>query len=166
PDAGAPDAGDAAAAGSAEAVGALRGRVTELEDLRRRALADVDNLRKRFDRELDRARTHERERVATAWLPVVDHLDLALSHAGSDPGALTEGVRAVRDQAVDVLARLGFTRHADEGVPFDPGLHEAVSVSPGAEAPDGTVLHVVRPGYGEGEQQLRPASVVVAKKAD
>jgi molecular chaperone GrpE len=73
-----------------------------------------------------------------------------------------EGVRAVRDQAVDVLARLGFPRHEETAVPFDPFLHEAVGVVSDEDAPPGAVVRVVRPGYGDGEHLLRPAAVLVA----
>ncbi|GAB1326224.1 nucleotide exchange factor GrpE [Streptomyces sennicomposti] len=136
----------------------------EVEDRWRRALADLDNLRKRHARELDRERALERARTATAFLPVVDNLELALSHAGSDPGAIVEGVRAVRDQAVSVLERLGYERHAETGVPFDPSRHEVVGVVQDPDAEPNTVAQVLRPGYGEAERQLRPAAVTVAKR--
>ncbi|MET7452590.1 nucleotide exchange factor GrpE [Streptomyces sp. NPDC005574] len=138
--------------------------IRELEDRWRRALADLDNLRKRHARELERERTLERSRTAAAFLPVVDNLELALAHAGADPGAIVEGVRAVRDQAVNVLEMLGYPRHAEAGVPFDPARHEVVGVvrDPGVEP--GTVVEVLRPGYGDGERQLRPAAVTVAKR--
>ena len=77
-----------------------------------------------------------------------------------------DGIRAVRDQAVEVLARLGFPRHDETGVPFDPFRHEAVGVVPDAQAAAGEVARVVRPGYGDGERQLRPAAVLVAALRD
>ncbi|MFE1844582.1 nucleotide exchange factor GrpE [Streptomyces sp. NPDC059515] len=136
----------------------------ELEDRWRRALADLDNLRKRHARELERERTVERSRTAAAFLPVLDNLELALAHAGSDPDAIVEGVRAVRDQAVNVLELLGYPRHAETGVVFDPAWHEVVGVVNDPDAPPGTVVEVLRPGYGDGERQLRPAAVTVAKR--
>ena len=141
----------------------LQARVAELESQWRRALADFDNLRKRVARESAAQRDAERARVAAQWLPVVDNLDLALEHATSDPSAVVQGVRAVRDQAVDILARLGFPRRSDMGERFDPARHEAVAVVAAPDTPAGTVVQVVRPGYGTGEQLLRPAAVVVAK---
>jgi molecular chaperone GrpE len=141
----------------------LKAQVAESEDRWRRAVADLDNVRKRFAREAERMRADERARVAALWLPVLDNLELALSHAGADPAAIVDGVRGVRDQALEVLSRLGYPRLVDEGTPFDPGRHEAVAVLPAADAPAGTVLQVVRPGYGSDEQLLRPAAVVVAK---
>ncbi|GIF95822.1 nucleotide exchange factor GrpE [Catellatospora citrea] len=134
----------------------------ELEGRLRRALADLDNLRKRYERQLTAEREQERARTAAVFLPVIDNLDLALAHADSDPSAVVDGVRAVRDQAVNTLSTLGFPRREDTGVPFDPMWHEAVSVVPNTGEPDGTVLQVIRPGYGEVDRQLRPATVVVA----
>ncbi|MFJ5218835.1 nucleotide exchange factor GrpE [Streptomyces sp. NPDC088354] len=138
--------------------------IRELEDRRRRALADLDNLRKRHARELERERAVERSRTAAAFLPVLDNLERALTHAGADPGVIVEGVRAVRDQAVNVLELLGYPRHAETGVAFDPARHEVVGVVQDPEAPSGTVVEVLRPGYGDGERQLRPAAVTVAKR--
>ncbi|WP_227981141.1 nucleotide exchange factor GrpE [Nocardia spumae] len=137
--------------------------LAQLEDRWRRALADLDNLRKRFAKDLERARAAEVARVSAAWLPVLDNLELALAHAGSDPQAVVEGVKAIRDQAVQVLAQFGFERHDEVGVPFSPELHEVVSVVAQPDLPSGTVIEVVRPGYGEDGRQLRPASVVVSR---
>jgi len=162
----APEAPDAAAevsdaAAGADTIGAAAA-LADLEDRWRRALADLDNLRKRYARELARERAAERARVAAEWLPVVDGLDRALAHANDDPRAVVEGVRAVREQALAVLARLGYPRHEEVGVPFDPLQHEAVKVVEDPEAAPGTVVQVLRPGYGQGEHWLRPAAVVVA----
>lgn len=160
-----PDAA-AADAETAATVAELRARVAHLEDQWRRAVADLDNLRKRVARDSQQLRADERARVAAQWLPVIDNLDLALEHAGADPAALLAGVRAVRDQALSVLAGLGFPRQADVGGHFDPARHEAVAAVRDADAPAGTVLQVVRPGYGDEEHQLRPAAVVVAAKGE
>jgi molecular chaperone GrpE len=142
----------------------------ELEDRWRRSLADLDNLRKRYGREVSRERAAERDRVAEAFLPVLDNIDLALRHAESDPAAIVEGVRAIRDQALAVLARLGYPRQEEAGVPFDPARHEVVALVPGGDAEDapapGWVVDVVRPGYGDPDRQLRPASVTVASDRD
>ncbi|QKV96410.1 nucleotide exchange factor GrpE [Streptomyces sp. NA02950] len=138
--------------------------LAELEDRWRRALADLDNLRKRHARELERERAAERARTATTLLPVIDNLELALAHAEAAPGAIVEGVKAVRDQAVDAFARLGYERHSETGVPFDPARHEVVSVVEDPEAEPGTVVQVLRPGYGDADRQLRPVAVVVAKR--
>ncbi|MEV5808696.1 nucleotide exchange factor GrpE [Streptomyces parvulus] len=138
--------------------------VQELEDRWRRALADLDNLRKRHARELERERAAERSRTAAAFLPVIDNLELALNHSDTASGAIVEGIRAVRDQAVNVLELLGYPRHAETGVAFDPARHEVVGVVQDPDAAPGTVVEVLRPGYGDDETQLRPAAVTVAKR--
>ena len=164
PEAAAPagEAQDTGAAG-ADAVAELKDRVAELENLWRRALADADNMRKRHAREIGRSQEEARAQVARELLPVLDNLDRALEHAGTDPGAIIEGVRAVRDQATDLLSRLGFPRRDDRGARFDPARHDAVGTRGDTAAEPGTVVEVVRPAYGDGERQLRPALVVVAK---
>jgi molecular chaperone GrpE len=136
--------------------------VAQLEDQLMRALADLDNLRKRYTRELARERADERARTAADWLPVVDNLELALQHASGADTPLLEGIKAVRDQALAVLARLGFPRFDDIGRPFDPARDEAVSTVD-ADAPERTVVGTVRAGYGTDESILRPAGVVVSR---
>jgi molecular chaperone GrpE len=138
----------------------------ELWDRLRRALADIENLRKRYARELERTRAQERARVAAEWLPVIDNLELALEHAESDPRSVLEGVRTIRDQAIDVAARLGYPRQDETGVPFDPNRHEVVNVVEAPDAEPGTVVQVLRPGYGVAENQLRPVSVVVSRQPE
>src|SRR3954451_3297160 len=85
-----------------------------------RALADLDNLRKRFAREVERERVAERNRSAALWLPVVDDLERALGHADATDAncePLAAGVRAVYQQAIANLERLGFPRFDDVGEP-------------------------------------------------
>jgi molecular chaperone GrpE len=141
----------------------LEAKAAECEDRWRRAMADADNLRKRHAAELRAEREAERARVAAAFLPVVDNLELALTHAEADPTAVVQGVLAIRDQAVQLLAGLGYRRDDESGVPFDPARHDVVAVvdEPGAEP--NTVTRVVRPGYGTDGGQLRPTAVAVAK---
>jgi molecular chaperone GrpE len=146
-------------------------RATELiaqaEDRWRRAAADLENFRKRCARELSQARENERARVAAAWLPVVDNLELALKHADlNNPASLLEGVNVVYEQAVGVLAGLGYRRYGDTGRKFDPREHEVVSAVYDEEHEPGTIIDVVRPGYGDGTHQLRPASVVVVRRTE
>lgn len=136
----------------------------EVTDRWRRALADLDNLRKRHAAELARARAEERARVASLFLPVLDNLELALSHADANPAGVLVGVRAIRDQAVQLLSALGYPRDDEVGVPFDPRRHEVVAVDDTlADAEPNTVTRVVRPGYGTDGDDLRPTAVVVSR---
>jgi molecular chaperone GrpE len=143
----------------------------DLEDRLLRAVADADNLRKRYARDQHQQRQAERDRVAAAWLPVVDNLERALAHTGAGSAtpptdALLAGVLAVRDQAVNVLAQLGYPRHDEVGVPFDPARHEVVTTVDDPEQPPNTVVEVLLPGYGDPEHQLRPAAVAVNRRQE
>jgi molecular chaperone GrpE len=150
-------------AGAADTFADQAARIAELEDARLRALADLDNMRKRCTAQIRRAGEEAGAAVARQWLPVIDSLDLALAHATADPAAIVDGVEAVREQAIGVLARLGFPRRDDRGARFDPARHEAVATRPDPGTEADMVAEVVRPGYGEGDHQLRPAQVVVAR---
>ena len=141
----------------------LEARLAEAQDQRLRAVADLDNLRKRCAAQVERAEADARTQVARQWLPVVDNLERALEHAEADPRTIVEGIRAVRQQALGVLASLGFPRRDDTGATFDPARHDATATTYDPRVPPGTVVQVVRPGYGEPDRQLRPAQVVVAK---
>lgn len=154
-----------APAGLAEAAGDSP-VVAELDDRWRRAVAEVDNVRKRFERQLTEQVRAERVRTAAAFLPVLDNLELALRHATADPAAIVAGVEAVHAQASAVLAGLGIERIGRAGEPFDPARHEAARVVPADDtvAP-GTVVEVTRPGYVDGAGALVRAAVVTVAQA-
>ena len=158
-----PVEGRAAPGNGGEAAPAdLEAQLAEARDLRLRALADADNARKRCADQVRRAAAGARAEVASQWLPVLDNLERALAHAQADPGSIIEGIEHVRQQALDVLARLGFSRRDDMGAMFDPARHDAVASRPVADAAPGTVVEVLQPAYGDGDHQLRPARVIVA----
>ena len=146
----------------AAVIAGLREAAAAAEDERLRALADVANVRRRCAEQVSRAQAEATARVAAQWLPVVDNLERALEFAAEDPGAIVEGIQAVREQALGVLAALDFPRRDDTGAPFDPARHEAVAVRADPAVPAGAVIDIIRPAYGEGDRQLRPAQVVVA----
>lgn len=141
-------------------------RIARLEEQLTRTLADLDNVRRRAARQAEQVREQERAAVAEQWLPVLDNLDLALTHAQADPAAIVAGVTAVRDQALGILERLGYPRREDIGEPFDPARHEAAGEVTTAGRPPGVVAGVVRPGYGDRGHQLRPATVLVTRTRD
>jgi molecular chaperone GrpE len=140
----------------------------EVNDRLRRAVAELDNTRKRYARMAEEQRAKAQADTAAAFLPVIDNLERAVASApeACEAGAFVAGLQALRNQALSVVESLGFRRHAEVKVPFDPYLHEAVGVDSEADAEPGTVVEVVRPGYGEGDRQLRPAAVLVAGKRD
>ncbi len=94
-------------------------------------------------------------------LPVIDDLERALAHADDD-SEIVRGLAVVLDEAYLVLARLGYPRYEDLGEVFDPQRDEAVGAVD-ADAPAGTVVATVRPGYGKDGDILRPAGVMVAR---
>lgn len=136
--------------------------LVRLEDQLRNTTADLDHLIERYQGDLARAAATERARVATAWLPIVDSLELALRHAEDDAKTF-DAIRVVLQKAVAALADLGFPRFDPYGQDFDPLLHEAVGTVRDM-ADHGTVVNVTRPGYGTPDGLLRQAGVVVAKR--
>ena len=129
-----------------------------------RAVADLDNYRKRAKRDLDDARADARTRVLKELLPVVDNLERALAHesSGGDGDAVIEGVRLVLRQFLTALERCEVTKVEAAGQAFDPNLHEAIGQEE-SDSPAGTIVNVLQTGYKLGDRLLRPALVVVAK---
>ncbi len=130
--------------------------------------SDRESVRGRYARELRHEVDAERHRVCLAWLPIVDGLDATLERTGNeDDPAVTIGVRSMRDQAVALLASLGFPRDDETGVPFDPERHEAAEQVDDPEVAPGTVVKVLRPGYGHApDRRLRPATVQISRRHD
>jgi molecular chaperone GrpE len=122
-----------------------------------RALADLENYRKRAAQEVERRVAERTERLLLDWIEAVDSVDRALGMQPSD------GLRSVLGQMEAILARQGVERVGAAGDRFDPELHEAISVQESEEVPDRTVLDVARAGYRHGERVLRPAQVVVSR---
>ena len=136
-------------------------RLADVEDRWRRAVADLDNLRKRAARETEFVRDSERARAASVFLPVVDGLEDAVTYARGQSASLAEGMQAIREQAVAALETLGYPRIDEVGVPFDPRIHEVVSVAGRDDRPPRTVVVVARLGFGTPDRLLRAAGVVV-----
>jgi molecular chaperone GrpE len=127
-----------------------------------RAVADLENHRRRARRDLDDARAEARTKVLKEMLPVIDNLERAVAHGGSDGDAVLEGVRLVLRQFATALERCEVTAVEAEGKAFDPNLHEAIGQQD-SDAPPGTVVSVLQKGYKLADRLLRPALVVVAR---
>jgi molecular chaperone GrpE len=134
------------------------------EDRYKRALADLDNFRKRTVRETQRRVDEAGDAATRDWLEVVDSVERALRMESAGNGALAHGLKAVLQQMDAVLQRQGVSRIGAPGDAFDPERHEAISVSEAPDAPDRSVLDVARSGYERGGRILRPAQVVVARR--
>jgi molecular chaperone GrpE len=130
-----------------------------------RAVADLENFRRRTVREKDELRQYAASGVLEDLLPVVDNLSLAIA-AAKQPNAdlknLTGGVEMVLSQLKTALSSHGLKEINPGGQPFDANLHESISAQPHAEIAEGSVTSVVRPGFSLNGRLLRPASVVVS----
>ena len=164
-----PEANDAE--GTAQELAGLRAEVEALKDRALRAMAEVENVRKRLERERDDSRTYSVTRFARDMLTVADNLNRALSafpaevRAKTDDSvkAVLDGVEATARELGAALGRHGVKPIAAEGQKFDPNLHQAIAEVPTRDAPPGTVVSVVQDGYLIGDRLLRPAMVTVAK---
>lgn len=142
---------------------ALQARVAELEDRWKRAAADLDNFRKRFDRELERLRCQERETIFREWLAVVDNMERALCSEGASSNPWYEGMEAIHQQMLSVMAKFGVKPFVPMGEKFDPRLHEAVATASLPDQPEGKIVEVVQTGYLIDDKVLRPAKVIAVK---
>ncbi len=130
-----------------------------------RAMADLDNYRKRTRKDVDEAAKKGREDTLRELLPVFDNLERALQFTGTsaDPKAIAKGIEMVLRLFEDTLSRIGGKRLRSVGQPFDPSVHEAIQQVESAEHPAGTVTHEELPAYLLNDRLLRPAMVVVSK---
>ena len=128
--------------------------------------AELDNLRKRTVREVEHARKYGAERLAGELLAAVDSLEMGIeAGANASPETLLEGKQATLKLLVGALENAGVEQLAPLGEPFDPNLHEAMTMQPSDSAEPGSVLAVVQKGYQLNGRLLRPARVIVASDA-
>jgi molecular chaperone GrpE len=143
-----------------EELEAVRKERDEYLNNARRMKAELDNSRKRQERERARLIQSASERLVRELLPVLDNLDRALE-AGGD---IREGVWATREQLVAVLGQEGLAPVASDGQSFDPEVHEAVMGQPSDEHEEDTIIQTLERGYVLNGKPIRPAKVVVAKQ--
>lgn len=138
----------------------------EAEDIRLRALAEMDNTRKRLEKEKAEFRKYATERVLGELLPVLDNLDLALRHSPAEEACknFVLGVDMTRKAFLDVLAANGMAPVGQEGEEFTPERHEAVGQDEREDMDEGLVTQVMQRGYLLNGRLLRPAKVMVSKK--
>lgn len=131
-----------------------------------RALAELDNVRKRVEREFGNAAKFSNEKILGDLLNVADSLDLGLRAAGASDAqvtAIAEGMQLTRKQLLALLEKHGVTAVDPIGTAFNPELHEAVTMLESADVAPNHVLSVMQKGYKLHERLLRPAMVVVAR---
>jgi molecular chaperone GrpE len=130
-----------------------------------RAVADLENFRRRTVREKDDLRQYAASRVLEDLFPVLDALAMAIAatkQPGADMKTLAGGVEMVQTQLKSALSNHGVKEINPEGQPFDANLHESISAQPSPTVPEGKVVTVVRTGYSLNGRLLRPASVIVS----
>jgi molecular chaperone GrpE len=150
-------------AASAAELEALKGELAESHDKLLRLAAEIDNVRKRAAREVDAARRLGIERFAQALLPVIDSLEAGLAAENADAATLLEGKQATLKLLEQAFRDAGIASIDPRGEPFDPNLHEAISMLPVPDAAPESVVEVIQKGYALQERLLRPARVVVAQ---
>ncbi len=130
-----------------------------------RAVADLENFRRRTARERDDLRAYAAASVVEELMPVLDNLGFALAAAkapNAELKSLADGVEMVANQFKSALGNHGLKEVNPAGEAFDPNLHEALSQQPSDEVAEGHVLQVIRVGYTLNGRLLRPASVIVS----
>jgi molecular chaperone GrpE len=149
---------------------ALAKEVADYKDKLLRSLADMENLRRRTDREVADARVYGVSSLARDIAGVADNMRRALAAVGESATAiegpakaLVEGVELIERELLKVLEKHGVKKFDPQGVKFDPNLHQAIFEVFDANVTPGSIAQVIQPGYMIGERVLRPAMVGVSK---
>ncbi len=165
------DSAEAAEEFELDPVEQLASENAALQDRLLRVAADMENLRRRTEREKAEATLYAASNFARDMLSVSDNMDRALEAVSEDQRkaadeitrTLLDGVELVRRELLNTFEKHGIRRIEPMGERFDPHLHQAMFEVPDPETASGTVLQVVQPGFVIGERVLRPAMVGVAK---
>ena len=144
----------------------------QLEEMRDQVLrhqAEVQNVKRRAEQDVEKARKYALERFCNELLPVVDSLEMAILSEPpdqEDSESILKGVKLTLKMFVDTLAKFNLEQMNPEGEPFDPKLHQAVSMVENNEVEPNTVLSVMQRGYILSGRLIRPAMVVVSKASE
>ena len=158
------DEGLAVPADAAVALAAAEAKASENWNSYLRAAAELENYRKRMDRELENARKYAIERFAQELVSVADSLEAGINAGTTSSGsALLEGSTATLKQLLRAFDKAGIKVIDPQGQPFDPAWHEAMVAQESRDQPANTVLSVIQKGYSLNGRLLRPARVIVSK---
>ncbi|MCI0468293.1 MAG: nucleotide exchange factor GrpE [Beijerinckiaceae bacterium] len=157
--------------GPAAALENLKLENTELKDKLLRTLAEMENLRRRTEREIGEARAYGMASFARDMLPFADNLRRALEalpagvreQAESSWQAFAEGIEVTGRDFLSRLGKYGVKKLEPQGAKFDPNFHEALFEVPDETAPSGTIVQIIEDGYAIGDRVLRPAKVGVSR---
>jgi molecular chaperone GrpE len=153
--------GSASPEQAASGEGGGNGEADKLREALLRTRADMDNMQKRAEREMEKARRYQHEAIMRDLLPVIDGLEQGLENAEEGDSA-REGLELTRKLLLKTLEDHGLETLNPEGEVFDPQWHEAISMQPSEDAEPDTVLMVLQKGYRLNERLLRAARVIVA----
>jgi len=143
-----------------------RSRADQQLDALLRTRAEMENLRKRVERDVENAHKFGLEKIAVDLLPVRDSLELgaaAGAEAGVDPAKVREGLELTLRMLSNLFEKFGIQEIDPQGLRFDPERHQAMTVQEGTGAEPGTVVMVVQKGYVLNGRLIRPAMVIVAR---
>lgn len=143
----------------------LQDELSAAKDAALRAQAEAQNARRRAEQEVEKARKYALERFAGGLLPVVDNLERALEAAVAEPeaNAIAEGVDLTLKSLLEVLSKFNIEVVDPTGEPFDPQLHQAMTMVPNPDMEPNTVMDVMQKGYTLSGRLIRPAMVIVSK---
>jgi molecular chaperone GrpE len=143
----------------------LMGKVKDEHEKMLRAVADLENYKKRAAKEKDEVQKFGVEKLLKDFLPVVDNFDRALEHANSsgDLESLKKGVEMIRKLFEDTLGKHGVRSFTSKGEPFDPNRHEAMSATETDALPPNHVINEVLRGFLLNDRLVRPALVVISR---
>ncbi len=135
----------------------------EVEELRLRSAAEMDNFKKRLNREHQEQMRYAAEKVLSDLLPTLDNLDLALQYGSRHDACkdMLQGVAMTRKLLLEAVIKHGLTPLGEEGEEFSPEVHEAMGFEARSELASGVVARVLQRGYKLGDRLLRPAKVMV-----
>ncbi|MCJ2378427.1 nucleotide exchange factor GrpE [Vibrio sp. ZSDZ34] len=145
---------------------ASEAKLQEQKDSVLRAKAEVENMRRRTEQEIDKARKYALNKFAEELLPVIDNLERAIAAADAENDVvkpILEGVEMTHKTFVDVVAKFGLKEINPEGETFNPEQHQAMSIQESADHESNTVMFVMQKGYELNGRVLRPAMVMVSK---
>jgi molecular chaperone GrpE len=138
-------------------------KLAEMRDTVLRERAELDNQRKRLQRDLEQARRFANDKLLADLLPVLDNLERGLAAEGSDYSLLRGGVELTQRELIRVAGMSGLKAVGEVGEAFDPERHQAMTMVDSAEHASGSVVAVMQKGYVLNDRLLRPALVTVAK---
>jgi len=144
-------------------LGEAESKLADMRETLLRERAELDNQRKRLQRDLDQARRFAIEKLLADLLPVLDNLERGLSVEGGDPGLLRSGVELTMRELIRVAESNGLKVVGATGDAFDPERHQAMAMVETAGQPSGQIVSVMQKGYVLNERLLRPALVSVSK---